>query len=280
MVDFIGIGAQRCATSWLYASLHEHPEICAPEKEIHFFSRPRYEEKGIEWYKNLFSSRCSGDSIKGEFSTSYLYHEDAARRIREHFPDTKILVSLRDPVDRAISQYALHAKAGFLKPEEVSFEQFVKTEKSALEQGLYYEQLKRYFDTFPREAIHIILKENVDADPASVVKELYSFLGVDPNFVPPLLDREINTNVIPKLLWIDRFIQKISEFMYRYKLDRVVFFVKKTGVLDIMRKLNAKGKLDAPDEKTLKELKEYFREDVRKAEGLTGLPLQRTWGYE
>ena len=279
LVNFIGIGAQRAATSWIYSCMYEHPEICAPEKEIHFFSRPRYEEKGIAWYKNIFASRCPSESVKGEYSTSYLYDDHTAARIHEHFPDAKILVSLRNPTERAASQYALHAKVGWIDPEEVSFEQFVATEKSVKEQGLYYNQLKRYYDLFPKENIHVMVKEQIDTEPEQVIKGLFTFLEVDTNFTPSLLNREINSDNTPKRLWIDRSIQHVANFMYKNGLDRIVFAIKKAGIPAAIRKWNSAGELDAMSNKMRKELHEYFREDVKKTEQLTGATLISYWGY-
>jgi hypothetical protein len=70
MINFIGIGAQKSGTSWAYTCLYDHPEVCAPIKEIHFFSRPRFSQ-GKEWYERHFGS-CGEGKLRGEFSTSYL----------------------------------------------------------------------------------------------------------------------------------------------------------------------------------------------------------------
>lgn len=281
MVDFIGIGAQRCATSWLYSCMYEHPEICAPEKEIHFFSRPRYEEKGIEWYKKIFESRCPKESVKGEYSTSYLYDARAADRIYKDFPDTKIIVSLRNPVERAASQYALHAKVGWLKAEEVSFDEFIQTEKSALEQGMYSEQLNHYFKLFSKNKIHIVIKERIDNEinKPEVIREVFKFLGVDSNFTPSLLYREINTNKVPKRLWIDRSIQYVANFMYKHGMDKQVFAIKKVGLPAAVRNWNSAGELNAMSTKTKKQLTDYFREDVKKVSELTGIDVYSEWGF-
>ncbi|MCR4285481.1 MAG: sulfotransferase, partial [Candidatus Kaiserbacteria bacterium] len=70
MINFIGLGAQKSGTSWAYTCLYEHPEVCIPVKEIHFFSRPRYAE-GKEWYEAHFK-KCAEGKLRGEWSTSYL----------------------------------------------------------------------------------------------------------------------------------------------------------------------------------------------------------------
>lgn len=281
MVDFIGIGAQRTATSWLYSCMYEHPEICAPEKEIHFFSRPRYEEKGIEWYKHIFASRCEQGTKKGEFSTSYLYDPRAAARIYEHFPTVKILVSLREPTARAFSQYSLHAKVGWLDPKEVTFEEFIQTEASAKEQSLYAAQLERYYALFPKEQIHVMIKEEIDTEDGKrkVLHDLFSFLEVDPSFVPTLVGKTINSGNIPKRLWIGKGIQFVSNALYKNGLDKMVFAVKKTGIPAWIRSWNSAGRLESMHGNTEKELRSFFKDDVKKTAVLTGIDLETLWKY-
>ena len=125
MVDFIGIGAQRSGTSWVYACLYEHPEICIPIKEIHFFSRPRY-ENGTLWYEEHFAT-CGVGKRCGEFSTSYLYSDVTAERIHKHYPEVKILAILRNPITRALSQYGNAIKGGEI-PESMTFTEYYTTE--------------------------------------------------------------------------------------------------------------------------------------------------------
>ena len=135
-IDFIGVGAQKSGTSWIYACLYEHPEICAPIKEIHYFSRERNFKKGIEWYKNIFNT-CKKGQLKGEFSTTYLYDGKTPDRIKKEFPNTKIIISLRNPVDRAFSHYRNEIKGGHI-PKNTTFEEAMKNDKSIVEQGMYY----------------------------------------------------------------------------------------------------------------------------------------------
>ena len=99
---FIGIGAQRTGTSWLYACMYEHPQVCMPQKEINFFSRERNWTRGYEWYEHLFAE-CPADAVAGEFSTSYLTDAATPARIHERYPDVKLIVSVRHPVERAYS---------------------------------------------------------------------------------------------------------------------------------------------------------------------------------
>lgn len=279
MVNFIGVGAQRCATSWLYSCLYEHPEICAPQKEIHFFSRSRYEEKGIGWYKELFSRRCREDLVKGEFSTSYLFHSDSAQRIHSHFPNTKIVIALREPLERAYSQYRLHGKVGWIDIEQITFEEFLTSEPTAIEQSLYYNQIKRYTEIFPAEQLHFIFKDDIDKSPGEVLKNLFLFLGVDSSFKPSLLSRRINSGRQPKLIWINRLMQHISHFLYSHGLSKIVFLLKKSGLPAWLRAHNTKVESDKSGVLNKEKRQELFTADVEKTGVLIGQDLLKRWNY-
>jgi hypothetical protein len=91
--DFIGIGAQRTGTSWIYACLYEHPQVCMPQKEIGFFSRDRNWSRGFEWYEQIFAE-CPPGAIAGEFSTSYLTDTDVPARMVDRYAGVRLIASL------------------------------------------------------------------------------------------------------------------------------------------------------------------------------------------
>src|SRR5262245_48289245 len=107
--DFIGIGAQRCATSWIYECLACHPQVYMPEKEIHFFDCEF--ERGMDWYLNHFSTAHAG-KLCGEFTPDYLSSPVAIERLRDLVPQAKLIISLRHPVQRAYSAYRLFMAHG------------------------------------------------------------------------------------------------------------------------------------------------------------------------
>ena len=228
-MDFIGVGAQKSGTSWIYACLYEHPQICAPIKEIHFFSRKKY-EKGIDWYLDKFST-CSANTLKGEFSTSYLYDKRSPVKIYKHFPNVKIIMVLRDPTKRAFSQYRNTIKAGET-PKSSSFEEIIDKDPSIIEQGMYYEQVKRYIDMFGKDRVLVLIYEDSKKDPAKFIKSIYTFLNINENFVPSMLHRSINTARTPHHVVVDRYMTRIAEFLRRIGLDKIVWFIKKSSIPD------------------------------------------------
>jgi len=197
--NFLIIGAQRCGTTSLRNYLKQHPQIqMSARKELHYFDRefPR----GIEWYKRHFVSR--GLAV-GEASPYYIFHPDIPSRVRVELPDAKIIVLLRNPVDRAYSHYN-HEIFGFKKPmEKESFERalFLEEERTSSDlkrsfgirdnvypfslnhytykrRGIYIDQLERWFNSFDREKILVIQNEYMKGHRESVLKSIYEFLGV------------------------------------------------------------------------------------------------------
>jgi hypothetical protein len=174
--SFLGIGAQRSGTSWLYEQLKNHPDIFMPErKEIHFFDK-NY-ELGIDWYKNFFpdNKKSFSDRVCGEISPGYLYTNDAAQRILKYIPDCKIIAILRNPIDRCYSQYKYSVRNN---SDQRSFIEFAR-QTDALSISLYSEQVKRFKTNFPTESFLCLIFEEVMSDPPNALKQIGNFIGVD-----------------------------------------------------------------------------------------------------
>ncbi len=274
MIDFIGIGAQRSGTSWVYACLYEHPEICAPIKEIHFFSRDRF-LNGKEWYEAHFK-KCDPGKVTGEFSTSYLYTKGTAHKIHTLYPDAKIIAILRNPISRAFSQYGNAIKGGEI-PESMSFETYYKTEKSVLEQGLYMAQLKEYIELFRKEQLCICIYDDNQTDPRSYIQSLYRFLGVSDTFSPSMLFDEINISRVPRHIIFEKIMHRMSEFLRRYGLDRLVHNIRRSGLPDFVRSINTKPKKKEVPTYDRAPLIQYFKEDVTKLSTFLGRDLVTLW---
>ncbi|WOJ95050.1 sulfotransferase [Congregibacter variabilis] len=215
------IGTQKAGTSSLYSYLEQHPQLAASqhpskswvsEKEVHYFSggsQPGddYYSKGLNWYRSHFPLRKQlGSHVQAfEATPLYLFHPLAANRIRSILPDVKLLVLLRDPVERSISSYfhQVREQREFLPILEAFQEEGVRLSQSIMEsdynsfdflyhsylaRSRYREQLDRYFALFPREQIQIHCSEDFFANPETVLRSIFEFLGVDPDFRVPNLE--------------------------------------------------------------------------------------------
>jgi len=199
--DFIIAGAQRCGTTFLYSCIMSHPAARKPlRREIHFFDANF--SRGIAWYRAHFpvlrESKAGAEDrfITGESSPSYIIHPLAAERMAAALPTVKLIVCLRNPVDRAWSHYWHSVKRGF---ETLTFEEAIEAEESRLAQvgdftgsdpafnfsylkrGLYAEHLERLFRFFPRERVLVVISEKMFSSPESELHRACAFLGLDPS---------------------------------------------------------------------------------------------------
>lgn len=174
--DFLGIGAQRAGTTWLDALLRSHPALVLParRKELHFFDL--HHQRGPDWYAAFFA-HAPPDARVGEITPRYLFEPAVPARIAALLPDVRLIAVLRDPVERAYSQYALtvrdEAYAG-------DFRRFLAEHPDALARGLYHEQLARYAERFAREQLCLFVFERVVRDAGAARAALARFLSVDP----------------------------------------------------------------------------------------------------
>jgi len=235
--DFIGIGAQRSGTSWIYACLYEHPKACLPVKEAHFFSRERNWSKGYEWYESIFD-RCPQNAKVGEFSTSYLSDPQTSKRIHQRYPQAKVIVSLRNPVTRAYSNYMNDLKSGVVK-SEISFCEALGSHPEYLDQGRYATQLKQYFECFPRDHLLVLIYEDCLKDPLGFIQGIYKFIGLDSSFSPALLNEKVNEGQVPRFLLVNRLLTKTSETLRKMGLHNIWWLAKKTNLANRIRRANA-----------------------------------------
>jgi hypothetical protein len=273
--DFVGIGAQRSGTSWMYACLYEHPGICMPRKEINFFSRDRNWSRGFEWYEDIFAD-CPEDAMVGEFSTSYLIAPDAPVRIRERYPHARLIVSLRHPVERAYSNYLNDILAGEL-PHTKGFREALETHPEYLEGGRYARHLKRYLDLFPREQLLVSVFDDARQDPLAAIREIYLFLGVDAEFQPTMLHRPVGSGRVPRFQGFERWLLGASgAFRRRRPLRRIWWMAKTLGLGDRLRALNTRrrsAQLDGLDPADRRLLLREFDSDISALETLLGKEL-------
>lgn len=198
--NFIIIGEQKCGTTTLYDHLIQHPQILpALRKEIHFFDN--HYNVGLNMYKAFFPTndkiQKNDLSITGEASPNYFHHPLVPKRIKENLPNVKLILLLRNPVERAYSHFIMMKNGGF---ETLSFEQAVEYEKQVFKEGkiswinqyrvfnethhpylmrgIYVNHLKRWLEIFPRNQISIINSENFKSNKSQILKQTFEFLNV------------------------------------------------------------------------------------------------------
>jgi hypothetical protein len=199
--DYLIIGTQRGGTTSLYEHLVRHPRIPrALTKEVRFFDVEF--DRGLTWYRSHFPTQMykwareqMGQSmVVGEATPDYMFDPRVPERVATTLPDVKLVVLLRNPVDRAYSHYWHQVSRGF---EQLPFEEAIQRETdrtrrygveapdsferhhhSYLARGIYADQLNMWLDVFARDRFFIEASENLFREPARVVGDLFHFLGL------------------------------------------------------------------------------------------------------
>lgn len=194
LVNFVICGAQKAGTSALDSYLREHPQICmANSKEVHFFDNEKLfsQQKIINYskYHNSFKPKAS-HKVLGEATPIYMYWHDAPRRIWEYNPYMKLIVILRNPIDRAYSHWNMER---FRNAENLSFWDAIQNEGSRCRQalpyqhrvysyvdrGFYLEQLRRLWRYFSKDNVLVLKHEDLKASPGECLRDVCEFLEVD-----------------------------------------------------------------------------------------------------
>ena len=192
-LDFIVAGAQKCGTTALHYFLSKHPNIALPDKqEMHFFDNDEIFSQLVD-YELLHEHfpPVSRSTIAGECTPIYIYWKPAIERIWKYNPKIKLLISLRNPIDRAFAHWNMQRFKG---REPLDFLAAVKEEKdrateaaplqsrrfSYIDRGFYAEQIERVFRLFPREQVKIIKFEEFRDENRETFDSIFRFLGVRP----------------------------------------------------------------------------------------------------
>lgn len=274
---YVGIGAQKCASTWLHQILAEHPQVAVPEiKEIDFFSY-RYDH-GYQWYERCFHNASSARA-RGEISPSYFAEPAVPERVARYMPDAKILLSLRDPVERALSNHRHEVRLGHLQGADLSFETGLKNNPMYVEQGLYATHLGNWLRHFPSSRILVVLMDDVESNPQAVSKTVYRFLGVDDSFVPAGLTTRYNRSFATR--WAP--LTGVKDGVYAMTRMRGLRWlwdaVAGTGLRSLYRGINtvpSSAVIPPPQEHTLSHLRQQFEPEIRSLESMIGRSLA-TW---
>lgn len=292
MPNFFIVGAPKCGTTSLYHYLDQSNDIffskikepeffCFDGDFDKFYNIERITKKHVldlESYKALFDEAQS-ELIRGEASPTYLYSSCAPRKIYDLIPDAKIVVMLRNPINRAFSHYMHNIHMGL--EELCTFEEAIRAENERIKQnwafywhylrmGMYSEQLVRYFDYFSIEQIKVIIFDDFVSDPVAVVRDVCNFLCVNENFNLDVSKKyavsgkpylKILTKLIVKPNKIKNILKKIIpvEHGRAIKHFHAKYFLKKENIKASTRKW----------------LERYYKNDIHKLEKLISRDLSK-----
>ncbi len=275
-LTFIGIGAQKCASTWIYDILADHPEVAVTAvKEIDFFSY--HYDRGIQWYLSQFPLVTPATRAAGEISPSYFHEPAVPARVKAHFPDSRIIVSLRDPVERALSNHRHEVRVGHFSGPDLSFEKGLSNNPTYLQQGLYATHLQRWLEYFPRDRLLILLLEDIDQDRDRTARRVYEFLGVDTEHQSAALQKQSNPSHAVRSRRLENVRIQIHNLADRLGLAAVLRAASRLGshrLYSVINRTPSEAVIPPIQEETLVELRAYFADEVSRLETLIGRDLK------
>lgn len=295
--DFFVVGAHKAGTTAVARFLAQHDEVfVSPVKEPrHFalaadprsFTGPddpaaRFDLHREEDYRELFAG-ARGEQAVGEASTIYLYHPDAAENIARAIPDARVIAILRQPVDRAYSNF-LHCRRDGQEPEE-DFLAALKEEGRRIgrgwgplwhyqRKGRYAHQLARYFDHFPRESVLVLTYDDFQRDPVGFLQRIYGFLGVDDGFVPDTETRW-NPGGTPRSVALQRALKLPNPL--RSTMATLLPRSVKRRARHLIQRLNLRPAPELAGALRDALTRHLYAREITAIEEITGSPVPKAW---
>jgi Sulfotransferase domain len=290
-LDFVCIGGQKCASTYVHRAIAEHPGCWMPRAEVHLFEDPDYASFTPRMERLLAQCDRPG-ALRGVKRPALLGREECAPRLAKHFPDAKLIAVLRNPVDRAISAYYHFINNGIHPPESMrkglgrilDGRARWPGHRLILEFGEYHRHLARFLEHFRRDQLLVLLYDDVKAEPDRVVADSYRFLGVDSAFRPPseIGRPQHGLYSLPRLRWralraplIYELDPEHSRSYPKRRLSTPASLLSRavTSVdAHILSRIFGEPKPDR-DPEVVERLREYYAEDVGQLSTLLGRDL-------
>lgn len=273
--NFLYIGPDKAGSSWLHETLILHPEVyLSVAKDLYYFDR--YFSRGIEWYERQFDNATPQQTIVGEICQDYLADAKAPARIRETLPDCKLMVTVRDPVERAFSSYLYMRKHG-IGPG--SFSEALKTRPELVEHGRYGQQLRRYRDLFPSEHIHVAVFDDLGSEQQTFFDSVTDFLSIG----RMQLSDEVAGVRLPaskaRVMPVARVVRGLADVVRTLDGANAVARVKRSRIVQgvLYRPLGDDKPTVPPQDAAY--IRSRLADDVQLLEGDLGLDLRNRWGW-
>jgi len=178
MLNFLGIGAQKCGTTWLYKMLQEHPDIIFPAgKEMYFWNAEDYQQR-IEWYQDVFKNH---DQVSGEITPGYaLLSDNRIAKIAQLYPELRLIYIIRNPIDRAWSSALMALKRAEMHIDEASDQWFIDHFQSqgSLQRGDYGHCIKAWRAHYAKEQLLILNYKEIALQPRALLRRCCTHLNV------------------------------------------------------------------------------------------------------
>lgn len=272
--NFLYIGTSKAGSTWLFNALALHPDVyLASNKGLYYFDQ--HFDRGQSWYLDQFEA-ADGATAAGEISHSYLSSPEAAPRIAELNAAMRLLVCLREPVDRAFSDYLDLVKNGQF---DGTFEAALEAYPRLVQRGRYATHLERYLEFFPVDQLHVGLFDELRADAQQYADDVFAFLGVAQLPLPQTALRSRMPAGKARNKAVASAAKSASQAVKKLGLRRLRSRVKRSVVLRSALYRSYTDDRPTLDPAIAAELRSEFAPEVARLDSLLGHQVSQRWGY-
>ncbi len=230
--DFLVLGGQRCGSTWTQECLMAHPDIFVPRRR-----------RGIQFDTEQLAP-YGGQPVAGIVNSTLLTEPAAAEAIAAIGREIRLVAILRNPIDRAHSWYLKRRRDGDeIYAQEISFEAALDLDPMLVEGGLYHEGLSRYFEHFATDQVLVLDYDRLARDPATFIREIYAFVGVEPVFEPPQLAGRSNYSAQVRSGAIHQAMRKGKRVLWRVSGENgpLMSRIESSALVGRLRRLNERS---------------------------------------
>lgn len=273
--NFLYIGPAKAGSTWIYDVLARHPQIfMAPGKGLYFFTS--HYDQGLDWYRGHFRG-ADGAVVVGEVSHTYLASAEACGRIAAANPGMRLMVCLREPVQRLFSDYLDGVKNGQITE---SFEQALERYPELCDGSRYARHLAPYLERFGRQNLHVGIFDELEAAPDRFAARLFAFLGVSPQPLAPAQRGAMLPAAQPRSRTVVKLAKRASHVARELGLRQLRGRAKTSRVLrSALYRPFEPGEKPRMAPQTQQRLRGEFREELRALDALLGSDFLKLWRY-
>lgn len=268
------LGPDKAGSSWMFRLAAWHPQIAVPpSKDLFFFDR--FYDRGIAWYGSRFAL-TDQTRVQLEICHDYLFSSQAAGRIRHHYPEARLLVCLRHPVDRAVSAYLYMRRQGRVRQD---LSTAIRTVGELVDHGRYGAHLATYLRLFPRAQLHVLDFEALRSDAASFARSFFEAVGVEPREPPGHLLAPARAASRPRSTTMARTGKLIAEALRQHGHEQILARLKGSALIEwaLFRRLGVSERV-RPTARDVAYLRAQLRDDTDLLDRQLGSRyLERWW---
>ena len=273
--NFLFIGPDKSGSTWLQARLTTHPQVFLPAAKDTYFFGAEY-ERGVEWYAAHFAKAAPEQVVVGEICHDYLFDVRAADRIRDLVPDARLMVCLREPVERAFSQYLNMRRNGW---DMGSFGDAVAARPEIVDNSRYYKHLSTYYERFRPDQILVTWFDELTDDPQRFLAGVTQALDIAPQILTPEERAPARAAAEARSALAARTVKRGAILARQMGMAELIGRIKSSDRVQKTLYRPLTGAPPALDADETAQVREQLHDDVRRLEQLLDTDLLARWGW-